>query len=219
MSLPEPFYADDHVTVFHADARDVLPLVEADVMVTDPPYGMSYVSHSAKAGPSDPIAADKDTSLRDWALEQWGSRPALVFGTWRMPRPTNTVQLLVWDQGGSPGMGNLSVPWGPGHEEIYVLGTGFTGTRRSNVIRVQGLAPTDAERPDHPTPKPVGLMTEPIRYCPPGVIVDPFMGSGTTLRAAKNLGRRAVGVECEERYCRAAVARLRQEVLDLGGAV
>ena len=68
----------------------------------------------------------------------------------------------------------------------------------------------------HPTQKPVTLMKRIIEdHFPTGVIVDPFMGSGTTLRAAKDLGRRAVGIEIEERYCEAAVARLAQEVLAL----
>jgi DNA modification methylase len=70
----------------------------------------------------------------------------------------------------------------------------------------------------HLTQKPSELVTELLSIAPPGAVLDPFMGSGTTLRAAKNLGRRAIGIEIEERYCEIAAERCRQEVLDFGGA-
>lgn len=212
----KPYYEDDFTTIYHGDCREILPRLNADVLVTDPPYGMAYVSNSSRYGSTPPIEGDADTGLRDWVLEAWGEeRPAVVFGTWRCPRPEARA-LLVWDKGDSPGMGDLSLPWGPSHEEIYVRGPGWTGRRMGSVLRFPGLSPADSKRPDHPTPKPVGLMVHIIERCPPGVIVDPFMGSGTTLRAAKDLGRQSIGIECEERYCELAASRLRQEVLDLG---
>lgn len=214
----EPYYDSGGITIYHGDARDVLPVIlsslGAGVLVTDPPYGMSYVSNHSKYGSTRPITGDSDLTVREDVLRIWGGRPALVFGTWRCARPDGVVQLLVWDKGESPGMGDLGVPWGPAHEEIYVIGTGFVGKRRPNVLRYKTLAAGDAGRPDHPTPKPVPLMRDLIAYCPPGsVVVDPFAGSGTTLRAAKDLGRRAIGIEIEERYCEIAVKRLAQEVL------
>jgi site-specific DNA-methyltransferase (adenine-specific) len=174
------------------------------------------VSNSSKYGSTDPIEGDQDVGLRDAVLQIWGNRPALVFGTWRVPRPEARA-LVIWDKGDSPGMGDLKVPWGPSHEEVYVCGEGWDATtRRAGVIRVATLGAADARRPDHPTPKPVPLMARLIEQCPPGTIVDPFMGSGSTLRAAKDLGRRSIGIEVEERYCDLAASRLAQEVLDLG---
>lgn len=213
----KPYYQDEAVTIYHGDCREILPNVEADVLVTDPPYGMSYVSNKSLRGPSRPIGGDETTELRDWLLEFWGNRPALIFGTWKVDRPEARM-MLVWDKGDVPGMGDLKLPWGPSHEEIYVRGDGFTGKRRGGVIRVDGYSAGDPRRMGHPTPKPVALMTELLSRCPEGTILDPFTGSGTTLRAAKDLGRKAIGIELEEHYCEIAAQRCAQDVLDLGMA-
>jgi len=218
----EVYYEDELVTLYRGDCREVDPWWEdGDVLVTDPPYGRSYVSNSAQAGPSRPIEADQDTALRDYALARWGlpgwraPRSALVFGTWQVPRPAGVSQLLIWDKGESPGMGDLRMPWGPAHEEIYVFGTGWHGKREPNVIRVPTLSAMDKERPAHPTPKPLGLMLRLLQKCPKGVVTDPFAGSGTTLVAAKQLGLRAIGVEKTPEYCEIAAKRLAQGVLPL----
>lgn len=215
------YYQDEHITLYHGDClTEHLEWLDADVLVTDPPYGMAYESNwnrdkrNVKVG--RPVVADDSTDTRDRALEAWGNRPALAFGKWTQPRPAGTRARLIWDKR-VHGTGDLSIPWGPTDEEIYVLGTGFTGTRTSNVIPAQMLMSGDSRRPNHPTPKPVALMELLIERCPPGVIADPFAGSGTTLVAARNLGRRAVGVELEERYCEIIAKRLAQGVLALGG--
>lgn len=224
--MTEPYYADDLVTLYHGDCLEITEWLAADVLVTDPPYGMSYVSNSSKGGPSAAIAADGDTAARDSVLHLWRShdpngsdgnlRPALMFGTWRVPRPSEVRQLVVWDKGDSPGMGDLAIPWGPAHEEVYVMGVGFSGKRRPNLYRVPTLPPAASYRPDHPTPKPVQLMEQLISYCPGVVVADPFAGSGSTLVAARNLGRKAIGVELEERYCEVIANRLAQGALDFG---
>lgn len=203
-----PYYADDLVTLYHGDARDGLP--DADVLVTDPPYGMAY--ESGWTGSS--IANDHDASTRDAVLQAWGSGPALVFGRWSVVKPAATRHLLIWDKGDWPGMGDLALPWGPSTEEIYVLGSGFVGSRKGSILR-------DQNRPSgpqafHPNEKPVGLMSRRLEACPASwLVLDPFAGSGSTLVAAKNLGRRSVGIELDEAHCERAALRLSQEVLGL----
>ena len=212
--MSTPYYADDHVTLYHGDCLDVAEWLTADVLVTDPPYGMAYASSWTTRRP---VRNDHDATTRDAALAMWGDRPAVVFGNWKVPRPPATKQLLVWHKAAmGPGMGDLAMPWGTATEEVYVLGAGFTGERVSNLITTHdqrgnpyGLAATTG----HPTPKPVGLMEQLIDKCPPGVIADPFAGSGSTLVAARNLGRQAIGVELEERYCETVAKRLAQGVL------
>lgn len=213
------YYQDEYVTLYHGDClKEHREWLDADVLVTDPPYGMAYVSNSSKyKGPSDKINGDDTPELRDESLAAWGNeKPALVFGTWRVPRPARTKHLLIWDKGDSPGMGDLSLPWGPSHEEVYVMGKGFTGKRGGSVLRVKTMGAASHNRPDHPTPKPIPLMEQLVEKCPPGLIADPFSGSGATLVAARNLGRKAVGVELEEKYCEIIAGRLSQGAFDFG---
>lgn len=208
----KPYYTDStgNIVIYHGDCREILPSIKADVVVTDPPYGMAYVSNRSRFGPSAAIAGDGSTGVRDEMLALWRG-PALVFGKWSYPRPANVRHVLIWDKGDDPGTGDLSMPWGNSHEEVYVIGKGWTGKRGSNVLRRP--TPRGDERPEHPTPKSVALMRDLLERCPEGTILDPFMGSGTTLRAAKDLGRKAIGIEIEERYCEIAAKRLAQEVL------
>lgn len=219
MSLPRPFYEDGSVTIYHGDMRGIGPrIVWGDVLVTDPPYGIDYNSGRRRADLAASIEGDRDTSLRDELLDEWWPKPALVFGTWRIPRPKDTKARLIWDTKGALGMGDLSIPWKPSDQEIYVLGSGFTGHRGSNVLSVAPVQSTAKNGRLHPHQKPVALMAALLEKCPDGTVTDPFMGSGSTLVAAKQLGRKAIGIELEERYCEIAAERCSQEVLDLGAA-
>jgi DNA modification methylase len=207
-----PYYADESVTLWHGDCREVTAWLEADVLLTDPPYGIDYRSNSRRVALPRSIAGDADTQARDEALGMWGDRPALVFGTWRRPRPDGTHTRLIWDTGGALGMGDLSVPWKPSDQEVYVIGRGFTGRRSSNVLAyppVHSTASTGRINSRlHPHEKPVALLRDLVGKCPPGVIADPFAGSGATLVAARLEGRRAVGVEVDEAYCELVADRL-----------
>lgn len=205
--MTTPYYEDDAVTLYHGDALEVAEWLVADAMVSDVPYGIAYRSNKASAMARS-IDGDADTATRDAALTLWGERPALVFGSWQRPRPTGTRMLLVWDTKGALGMGDTSLPWKPSHQEIYVLGKGFTGRRTTDVLTCAPVQSFQKNGRYHPHEKPVTLMGELIRKCPPGVIADPFAGSGSTLLAAKIEGRRAIGVEINEGHCEIAAKRL-----------
>lgn len=203
----KPYYEQDGITIWHADAMECFPFADADVLVTDPPYGVAYQSGWENQFRGVCIAGDDSPTARDAALASWGDRPALVFGSWKVARPSATRAVLIWDKG-TVGMGDLSIPWFPCTEEIYVIGDGWVGSRTSAVLRFH------VRNAHHPTEKPVDLMRSLMAKCPPGVILDPFMGSGTTLVAAKLEGRKAIGIEIEERYCEIAARRLAQGVLN-----
>ena len=223
--MSTPYYRDDHVTLWHGDCLEHPEWwTGADVLVTDPPYGYNAtLSHGVggKYGLSpwvgQPIANDDSLDARSAMLAAWGQRPALVFGSWKMPKPEGTHTVLTWDKGDAAGMGDLSVPWKPNTEEIYVIGKGFQGTRDSSILRAQVVTWASKGR-EHPNMKPVALMQALIAKCPPGTIADPFAGSGSTGVAAKALGRKAILVELEERYCEIAARRLSQDVLDFSGS-
>lgn len=221
------YYQDDYVTLYHGNCiTEHTEWTGADVLVTDPPYGVAFVSGQRKGAANfGLIAGDASSALRDAAVAAWGdSRPAIVFGSWRVPPPVGERQRLIWAKDGTPGMGDLRMPWGTSHEDIHVLGDGWSrevaGVKRTgSVIRssgVRGGAAGEENRWGHPTPKPVPLMERLIAACPPGVIAEPFAGSGATIVAARGLGRRVIAVELEERHCETIAKRLDQGVLDFG---
>lgn len=218
--MTAPYFADECITLYHGDCLGIAAWLRADVLVTDPPYGIGYESNMVRDHRNIkrgcPIVGDTSTAARDAALNLWDG-PAIVFGRWDAPRPAGVRARLVWDKGGGF-MGNLSMPWGRSDEEIYVLGEGFSGQREGSVLRAHLNAKAKA-RPDHPTPKPIQLMERLIQKCPPGTIADPFAGSGSTLIAARNLGRKAIGVEVEERYCEIIARRLDQGCFDFSTVV
>ena len=212
----KPYYEHDGILIYHGDCREILPGVAADVIVTDPPYGVSLSSSWRGKHGECHVVGDESTALRDEVLAKWQPLPALVFGSWKRPRPVTTRAVLIWDKGGHSGMGDLSIPWKPNTDEIDVIGSGFIGKRDTSILRFAIYPEFNAKR-HHPTEKPLQLITELLAKCPPGTILDPFMGSGTTLRACKDLGRKAIGIEVCEAYCEIAAKRLSQEVFDLGG--
>jgi tRNA G10 N-methylase Trm11 len=202
------YYEDEFVQLHHGDARAIDGWSEhSDVLVTDPPYGIP--EGRLGAGRREYALWDS-LDVRDEVLAMWGDRPRAVFGSPKAPGLAHRGSPLIWDKGESPGMGDHTWPWGLSYELIFINGDGWAGKRRSSVLRSPHSSSV-AGQVGHPTPKPTALMEALISYAPPGVIADPFAGSGSTLIAARNLGRRAIGVELEERYCELIVKRLAQQ--------
>ena len=197
-------------TLYRGDCMDILPtLGKVDAVVTDPPYGTDNNSSWGGLHGDCNVRNDACLSARDSMLNNISFDRALVFGSPRKEKPAGIKQTLIWEKGGHCGMGDLSIPWKPNFEEIYVFGTGFEGKRTSGVIHIIADRECNGrvrER-DHPTEKPMNLMCELVSKTP-GLIFDPFMGSGTTGVACANLGRKFIGIEIEEKYFDIACERI-----------
>ena len=221
------YYEDDFVRLYHGDClTEHREWLEADVLVTDPPYGIGWSRgemKNAKSGAANAgIKNDDDTIARDAALFAWGAKPAVVFGSLDARYPDKWKRMLVFAKPPHAGLVGSRLPWFRNWEPIFILGTWPDQTpKRSAVIETRWKAASGysgySTLAGHPHAKPLDVMEDLIDACPPGAIADPFAGSGSTLVAAKALGRKAIGVELEERYCEIAARRLSQEVLDLGG--
>lgn len=195
-------------TLYLGDCRDILPtLAPVDAVVTDPPYGISHASNHGASWARTQIANDGDTSVRDAALALVQAPAAIVFGSWKRAKPAGTHTVLIWDKGDAAGMGDLSIPWKPNHEEIYVIGKAFAGHRGSAVLRHTNITWESLGR-EHPHAKPVSLMVDLTAKVVGRVICDPFMGSGTTGVACVQLGRSFVGCELDPKHFETACRRI-----------
>jgi site-specific DNA-methyltransferase (adenine-specific) len=214
-----PYYQDELVTIYHGDCRELLPSIEADVVVTDPPYGIGWrrgVNHARGSRAHSGIIGDGDTSIRDEVLAQLRQLPGIVFGSFYAPFPDQLRQVLVWHKPPDAGLVGSATGYRRDAEPIFLVGPWpvFLCTR-SSVLRVMAGQAGTTTATGHPHTKPFALMVWLIEAAPPGTILDPFMGSGTTLVAAKSLNRHAIGIEIEERYCEIAAQRCAQGVLGL----
>lgn len=219
-------------TVVLGDATDPAVIDAAptyDLLCTDPPYGVRWQSGwRADRFPElvgDDGSLDVPAVLGAWVRRLRDHRHVYVFG-YRPDQLAEPLQLggtavLIWDKG-SPGMGRLDLPWGPEHEELTfgvrqasAKARGTRGRlsarlRQGSVLTVPlGSART---RGQHPTEKPVALMRQLVESSSVlgDLVADPFAGSGSTLVAAILAGRRAYGVEVDERYATTAVERVKR---------
>lgn len=212
----KPYYEQDGIQIFHGDCREILPtLGPVDHVITDPPYGIALQEHG-RSGRDWTIPGDADQELGNAVLEAFASRPTVAFASPKKPWAGQWRQHLVWDKGPAVGGGgDLATCWKPTWELIQVRNhRELSGPRDSGVLTFW-IGPQNYEF--HPAQKPLALMTYLVgKTTDPGeTILDPFMGSGTTLRAAKDLGRKAIGIEISERWCEVAAKRMSQSVLPL----
>ena len=210
-----PYYDHAGIVIYCGDCREILPhLPKVDCVITDPPYGIGSTSHRPLSRwYGYDISGNNDTSMRDFLIA-WNMGPMLMFDSARHDAPEGTRCTLIWDKGGSVGFnGDNTLPWKSTYEPIRVVGSPFIGGRiHESVLHYPA---SGFSRPMHPHEKPVDLLLH-LVACTQGTILDPFMGSGTTLVAAKNLGRKAIGIEICREYCDIAIRRLEQEVLPFG---
>lgn len=227
-----PYYDDGVVQLWHGDCFEHRAWLSADVLMTDPPFGRAWKQGRLRARPgwhgesvANPgIAGDLGTGTRDDALYLWGvTRPALMFGDLMLPPPPGTVLVGVYRKPPDAGMRGAKGGVRRDLEALHLIGPWANGmggrsalftTAAATVGNPSGIA---ARAGGHPHAKPLDLLEELLTdVVPPGVVADPFAGAGSTLLAARALGRRAVGVELEERWCEAAARRLAADVLPLG---
>lgn len=138
--MTAPYYEDDQVTLYHGDCREITEWLTADVLVTDPPYGVRWtgIATSYRRGVAIPqwqpdIAGDSSVESRDAILAMWGSRPTICFGSWKAPRPAGVRHRLIWDkQGMAPGP--VRGAFMTMDEEIYILGDGFKATAPPSAV-------------------------------------------------------------------------------------
>lgn len=226
----KPYYEQSGITIYHGDCLDVMDRWEGlrtqsfDLLLTDPPYGIEV----AKAGA---VGAGKRTKTNgfavldatDFGVPLWDEAPAyeaialsrricrsqIIFGGNYYDLPPTSCW-LVWDKdNGGTDFADCELAWTNLNKAVRKL------TYRWNGMLQAPHCPR--EKREHPTQKPEPVIRWALQMAPSSVtsVLDPFMGSGTTLVAAKRLGRSAVGIEREEKYCEIAARRLAQEALPL----
>lgn len=207
-----PYFQDEHVTIWHGDCLDLLPTIApVDIVLTDPPYnvGIRYGDGTNDA------RGDYGAWCRAWfalcreRCKVMALTPGIVnVALWTAIEPPKWM--MAWIKPAAMGRSPMGFcNWEP------VLVYGKPQTNRGVDVVTAGIVPSgDVE--GHPCPKPLKWATGIIgQLVNGGALLDPFAGSGTTLRAAKDMGMKAVGIEIEERYCEIAASRMAQGVLPL----
>lgn len=220
--LPRPYYQDGHVTIYHADCRLIMPAMTAetfDLMLTDPPYGIGADQTQEKRGGKQSGKAlypSRSYGSENWdsaVVEEWVMflarrlcRKQIIFGGNYYDLPPAKCW-LVWDKvNGENTYADCELAW-----------TNLEKAVRRKVHQWHGMIRKGQEVRFHPTQKPLEVMSWALAQAGDDVatVLDPWMGSGTTLRACKDAGKRAIGIDREERYCEIAAKRMHQEVLAL----
>lgn len=207
----QPYYQDSAVTIYHGDCREILPTLEpVDLVLTDPPYGVG-VDYGSFIDTADNVLSLVSKVIPVCIAKS--KRTVLTCATRQIhfyPPPT---WILAWINRA----GSYSNPWGfTCWQPILVYGKDpYLEARKGSRPDIIDHSET-SEKNGHPCPKPERFWRKLLYRCsinPTDTVLDPFMGSGTTLRAAKDLNRKAIGIEIEEKYCEIAAKRMAQEVL------
>jgi site-specific DNA-methyltransferase (adenine-specific) len=238
-----PYYKDDQVTLYHGDCLEILPDVSGvDLIVTSPPYNLGVSSGSAQKWGGNWKGIDYDShedampefEYRQWQRSVltacWGTltesgaifynhRPKIrdrVLWTPLELNPNLPIrQIIVWARSG--GLNYTTTYYVPTHEWIIVFAKDQWRLKSKGASGVGDLWKIHQEtNSSHPAPFPIGLPARAIETTKPTLVLDPFAGSGTTLRAASNAGVRSIGIEKSERYCELVATRLNQMCLDFG---
>lgn len=208
------YYQDDYVTLIHGDCRDEDAWESAHLLLTDPPFGIAWTPRTGTAK-HKAIVNDSDTAARDYVIGQWGHiKPAYVFGSPLLAPPHGTKQTLVWRKPGDAGLTGQIGGWRRDWEAIYMLGNWPHDARPLKSAVIATNVGMTTYQNGHAHGKPVALLEVLLMAAPGGTVADPFAGSGSTLIAARNVGRKAIGVEFEERYCETIARRLDQQCLN-----
>ena len=221
MSLPKPYYEDEAVTIYRGDCRDILPQLatgSVDLVLTDPPYnvGKDYGTADDNLAPElyrATMAEIVAEALRICSRQFWVA-PRYKLDLWLGLLPA--AHLIVVRRGAA---GPYRGGWSDQFEIALALGRpNRAGSDLWEGIRLKGEGYFFTEETfGHPgyTPSPLIRKAMSLLSEQGETICDPFCGTGTTLRAAKDLGRKAIGIEIEERYCEIAARRMAQGVMPL----
>lgn len=217
----KPYYQDDACTIYHGDCRDILPHLEpVDLVVTDPPYNVGKRYGKAKDNLPD---EEYYKLMEDVFLKIQKCSPKFIT---HIPKK-HLVQFLSFLPIGQiiiverRAQGPLCYPyyWTDQFDILFAMGHPYHAPHNLwKGIRLKGEGYFFREKTfghDGYTPYQIPKRAIDFMTNPGEVVLDPYMGTGTTLRAAKDLGRKAIGIEIEEKYCEVAVQRLKQEVLPL----
>jgi len=226
-----PCTCPDRQTIIHGDCRDIFPQLEpVDLVLTDPPYAHKHLGGRGISS-GKPLYCDgvlqsmSNFDLSYYASVLLSAAPMLIAFHSRDLIPDYAAlsrsagrkyDLHVWHKVDAiPFTHNT---WKSDLEYIALIWKRKPGWEKMAQSAYSKLysTPYNRQKYGHPAGKPILLMSKYLRVLKPMSVIDPFMGSGTTLVAAKLLGRRGIGIEIEEKYCEVAANRLRQEVLNLG---
>jgi site-specific DNA-methyltransferase (adenine-specific) len=206
----KPYHSEKGIDIYHGDCREILPSLERGSIVSDPPYGIGYVHGETGDTSFAGVKIFGDDEPFNPAHLFFQSDSIILWGANNYAHALGPSSgWLVWDKRCNTVVNDHSdaeLAWTNILNTVRIFYHVWDGFRRGPETGIQRV---------HATQKPIALMKWCIGFVPAGdVILDPYMGSGTTLRAAKDLGRRAIGIEIEEKYCEIAAKRLSQEVLE-----